>query len=338
VEIVLTGPWRPAARTVAADAPPLYTRILNNLQSIIMPSLLLAAAVLARRNVKAGRGDRRGAARAAGALFAITLVAWLFRGTIGVFAADVERFFATVAAGLFDGALMWLTYLALEPYIRRHAPDTLIGWTRLLAGRWRDPQVAVDVMIGVSAGLAMTLIYAVHTRLPPLAGYPEPPPHVTDVTLLLGTRHVIGYLLSRIGDATQGAMLCAVGFLALRLLLKHRIPAAVAAVVCFTPVAINGMFPEGTPLLNVALGAALITVFVATIVRFGLLATVAALTTHFVLLRAPLTTDFASWRAPLGLWFSGTVAALGLAACYLAAARPAASTRPARAYPQQEAS
>ena len=33
-----------------------------------------------------------------------------------------------------SAAVLWLTYLGLEPYIRRYSPDSLIGWTRLLAG------------------------------------------------------------------------------------------------------------------------------------------------------------------------------------------------------------
>jgi hypothetical protein len=48
------------------------------------------------------------------------------------------------------------------------------------------------------------------------------------------------------------------------------------------------------------------------------LATIAALFTHFMLLRAPVTTDLASWRAPFGLWCVGTVLVLGLGACYIA--------------------
>jgi len=40
---------------------------------------------------------------------------------------------------LFDPVLLWLVYLAFEPYLRRYAPNTLIAWSRRLEGRWRDP-------------------------------------------------------------------------------------------------------------------------------------------------------------------------------------------------------
>jgi hypothetical protein len=50
----------------------------------------------------------------------------------------------------------------------------------------------------------------------------------------------------------------------------------------------------------------------------GLIATIAALATHFVLLRAPLSTDFASWRGSAALWHFGVILVAGLGACYLA--------------------
>lgn len=92
----------------------------------------------------------------------------------------------------------------------------------------------------------------------------------------------------------------------------------------------------GTPALDLTLGTILIAVFVFTIVRFGLLATTAALTAHFILLRAPITTHLSSWRGPLGLWFVGTVAGAGLVACYFARAGTAAAQPAPRPYEAQQ--
>ena len=58
-------------------------------------------------------------------------------------------------AGLISGALLWLAYLALEPFVRRHWPRGLISWTRLLDGRSADPFVGRDLLAGVLVGLAM---------------------------------------------------------------------------------------------------------------------------------------------------------------------------------------
>jgi hypothetical protein len=251
-------------------------------------------------------------------VFVLTMTAWVLKPHVMPPGADADRFFSAVAGALFDAAVLWLVYLGLEPYVRRHSPDSLIGWTRLISGSWKDPRVGADVMIGVSAGLAMTILYAFHNVIPPLFGRPEPLPIGTDPTVLIGTREVLAYLCTRIAGGVQGAMLCVVGYVALRLLLRRPWLAGLAAVVLFTPVAINGMFPPGTPVLDVALGSALITVLVALIVRVGLLATMVALTVHFVLLRAPLTLELWSWRGAAAWWFIGAVAIAGLGGAYIA--------------------
>jgi serine/threonine-protein kinase len=317
VYFVTRGPWSRSARELPPPAA-LFTTFTATLEALVVPALMLAGAMLARRNVKLGRGDRRGAFRVAIAIFLLLMVGWALRRHVLPPAADLDRFFMAIGGALFNAAVLWLTYLGLEPYVRRHSPDSLIGWTRLVAGEWRDPRVGADVMIGVSAGLAMTLFYAVHHVIPPLMGRPMPVPISMDATLLVGTREVLAHLCGRIASGTQAAMLCVVGYVALRLLLKRRWLAVAAAVAIFTPVAINGMFPAGTPTLDLALGSGLIAVFVAVIVRSGLLATTAALTTHFVLLRAPLTTDFSSWRASSGFWFLAVVAVAGFGGVYLA--------------------
>src|SRR4030095_11340065 len=102
---------------------------------------------------------------------------WLLSDThVSVFSTEVERFFGAVGRGLFSAGLLWVSYLGLEPYVRRFSPSSLTGWTRLLAGGWRDPHVGRDVAVGVAAGLALTLLYALHNIIPILAGRPEPMP------------------------------------------------------------------------------------------------------------------------------------------------------------------
>ena len=49
----------------------------------------------------------------------------------------------------FVPAFVWLLYIALEPHLRRVWPETMIGWSRLLAGSVRDPLVGRDVLVGV---------------------------------------------------------------------------------------------------------------------------------------------------------------------------------------------
>ena len=54
-----------------------------------------------------------------------------------------------LAFGAFNGGMMWIYYLAIEPYARRFWPDALLGWTRLLSGHIRDPRVGRELLIGL---------------------------------------------------------------------------------------------------------------------------------------------------------------------------------------------
>ena len=331
VYFAIAGPWSQSSR-VASSATPMFAQVINTLASFILPGLMVLGAVLARGNVKAGRGDREGAFRVAVFVFVASLTAWALGAThyraIGV---EAGRVISAIGRSLFDAGLLWVTYLGLEPYVRRYSPDSILGWTKLVSGEWRDPRVGVDVAIGVSAGLAMTLFYAIHNVLPPLVGHPEPMPLVPNAESLSGLRHVLSGIANMLSVSITQSMLAVAGLVAFTLLLRYSTLAAIAAIVCFTPAVISGMFPGSTPWLDLAIGGCIITIYILTIQRAGLLAAVAALFTHFILLRAPITINFSSWHATLGLWYLGVLLTLGLGGCYIARAGRGALVAPTRA-------
>jgi serine/threonine-protein kinase len=329
VSFVLAGPWSRSSRASQPLPTTMFSRFVGSVSALVMPGLMLAAAVLAWGNIKAGRGDRRGATRAAGVLVVIAIAAWLIGNQhTGVVNADMSRLFGAIGRALFNGGVLWLTYLGLEPYIRRFAPDSLIGWTRLLNGRWRDPQVAADVLIGVCAGLAMTILYAAHNLIPPFFGRPEPMPLVRDdLSVLLGARFVIGTMLSQIGGAVSAGMLAVCGVIAILLVVRYRWAAHIVASAIYVWAVISNMFPAGTPMLDLIIGFGIIGIWTGVILHAGLLATVVALATHFVLLRAPITTEFSTWRGTPGLTYLLVVGGVGLLAAYFARVASAGPTR-----------
>jgi hypothetical protein len=319
VSFTLVGPWSRSAREAQPVAQSRFASVLQVVAQLVMPALMLGAAALAWYNLKRGRGDRKGALRAASILFVVELAAWIFGRHTGSVAADVSRLFGAIARSLYDAGVLWLAYLGLEPFIRRFSPDSLIGWTRLLTGRWRDPQVGTDVLIGVCAGLGMTLFYAVHNLIPPLLGQPEPMPlRPTELTSLLGLRFVISRMLASVGAALVSGTLAVAGVVVILILVRRKWIAHLASSVIFVWVVIAGMFNPGTPLLDIAIGLGIIAIWTGVILYGGLLATVAALATHFLLLRAPITTDFASWRATPGITYLVVIGGVGLLAAYLA--------------------
>jgi hypothetical protein len=122
------------------------------------------------RNLTLGRGDRRGAGRLARAMAALVFAAsWLASSA----PLDV-RIFGTLhgaaAVGLFAGAWCWAYYMAIEPFVRRQWPRMLVGWSRLMAGEWRDPQVGREILIGTLISVAIASAYLPVTAMAVRAG------------------------------------------------------------------------------------------------------------------------------------------------------------------------
>ena len=95
----------------------------------------------------------------------------------------------------------------------------------------------------------MTLAYALHNVVPLLAGRPQPIPLAYDPTVLMALHHSLARILDRTQVAITSGMLGMAGYVAFRILLKQSSAAALAAIACYAPVVLNGMFPGDTPML-----------------------------------------------------------------------------------------
>ncbi|MBP1599585.1 MAG: serine/threonine protein kinase, partial [Acidobacteria bacterium] len=71
---------------------------------------------IARRNLRAGRGDRRGALKLAIYLFISQMLAWFFQVHHVRSTGEFDLFYAAIAWALFYSGELWLLYIALEPY------------------------------------------------------------------------------------------------------------------------------------------------------------------------------------------------------------------------------
>ena len=121
------------------------------LLALAMP---LGGVMLARRNIRLGRGDRKGAFRVALFVFLRYAHARAFpRGPRGEFRPGAVDPHQGLRLPLLLGAQVWLLYMALEPFARRRWPHVLISWKRLLGGSLRDPLVGRDVLLGAPRGL-----------------------------------------------------------------------------------------------------------------------------------------------------------------------------------------
>ena len=67
------------------------------------------------------------------------MAAWLIGadhvGSIG----EIGLLILSLSFALFVAAVLWLAYVAIEPFLRRHWPDSLISWMRLTTDSFETP-------------------------------------------------------------------------------------------------------------------------------------------------------------------------------------------------------
>jgi predicted Ser/Thr protein kinase len=291
----LTGPWTRPER-MRPDPPTTAGRRAGNMLLLgIILSVVAGAAMLARRNYVRGRGDRRGASRLAYVVFATLMTLWLCDGHIVPTPVVLLPFALAISTALFFSGLMWVLYLSLEPYVRRHWPQTLVSWSRLVMGQLRDPLVGRDVLFGVILGVVWLLIFEVRGALMIGKGA-SPGFYSTDY--LVGGRHALGAWLIHIPGAIQGTLLFFFLLFVLRVLLRKEWLAAVAFVALWATLKTLGSdYPwiEG-PAWTLLYGVAMLVVF-----RFGFVALFVGIFATDMLLNVPLTLDFSAWYATISL-------------------------------------
>ncbi|MBD0314711.1 MAG: hypothetical protein ICV86_18265 [Microcoleus sp. T3-bin5] len=150
-------PWdKPSTQT---ESRATASNIINILLTILFFSLLLIALIVARHNLKVGRGDTKGALRLGAFLFSVITFARLIDNYhVPELGAELWIFFQSASLGLFFAILTWIFYIALEPFIRRRWSELMISWSRLMAGDFRDPLVGRDILVGGLLGLAHTSV------------------------------------------------------------------------------------------------------------------------------------------------------------------------------------
>jgi len=189
----------------------LAARFVTWFLSIIV---MAGAALLARRNVRLGRGDMRGAWRLA-ILYALLGTAADLLATSSSVPAFLAVSLRNLGLAIAQGFVVWIAYLAVEPYVRRFWPDTLIGWQRMLEGRLRDPLIGQHLLFGALAGLLASVIFLL-PHAGPWLGLPPAPPNPVGLDAIGG----IEYTLASYFSAVQTAFLVPVAILVLVLVFR----------------------------------------------------------------------------------------------------------------------
>ena len=166
------GPWA-RARAMVPLAESAWNRARAIFATALWLSVLIGAILLARHNLRVNRADRKGAARLAGAYLVMQLAAWIVGAHhLSGAVEEVGSLLRVAGTLLMQCAILWMLYLALEPYGRRFWPDGLLGWTRLLSGRVRDPRIGREILIGCVFAGALMLVDLFRSLSPLLVGRP----------------------------------------------------------------------------------------------------------------------------------------------------------------------
>ncbi len=167
-------PWTRATRMQEAPVSQAM-RVMSAVNVAFFFVLLIAALIVSRKNVKAGRGDHRGALRLVTIAAVGQLITWVFNDPHGGDPqTELNRFFQTVGEALFAGGLLYVMYLALEPAVRRYWPDSLLGWTRLVQGQVLDARVGRDVLVGLAGGALIVVLFGIRWPLHAALGHDGP--------------------------------------------------------------------------------------------------------------------------------------------------------------------
>ena len=295
---------------VAVAAPPAAATPRDSLSYLLLSVSLTLAFSSWRSGWPAetswrGRADRQGAFRLAAVVARpLRSLTWMISGSHSPEVGEVSRASSDTWRGrCFAAALVWVPYIALEPLLRRRSPASLVSWTRLLAGRARDPLVGRDLLLGALMGAALVTLGKVLAVWQWQAGL-DPAPEPSSVWGLIGVPGLFDVASQAIARSCSLAMILLVLWQLFSWVLRSNVRGAVAlgAVLLFGQSVEVGV---GTITLFL-LASVVLEVFAYT--RLGLLA---AVTMGWVW---NLAWGFPLWSDPSAWFFSESVAVFVLGA------------------------
>jgi serine/threonine-protein kinase len=290
------------------------------LQGIIL-ALLAGVIVLAVRNLRRGRGDVRAAVRLGLAIMAIMAGAWLVGGHHTP-SSELGQLFGVFGVAGWPALFFGLSYLALEPVVRRRWPWRITAWNRLLDGRLADPMVGRDLLIGLAFGAAVLLVLRVAWLSTAWAGVPPPPltgsgPLALEVSGPPTPLYVLlSFLIVPIITPVFYTVISFVFFLVLR---REWLAWGVVWLWLAAQYAVPlfGPSPIGNALTLFWYGL-LVGLQVFVLARFGLLAFAGLRMCTELLSLVPLTTDLSAWYAYQGVLMALVIIGLAVYAFFTA--------------------
>jgi len=283
----LVSPWTRPGRMQAAETSA-GARARDILAITVICVLVLAAAWMARRNTRLKRSDTRGAARLAAFIFAAYTLQYFLSMYYLPNDDELGLVVCALSEALFQAAVVWLLYLAVEPFVRRRWPQTIVSWSRILSGKLRDPLVGADILIGVAFGLFWSVLLLLMFMYGQTRG---DAPNAGGVDSLMGMRYLAAGFVQQLAGSVASAFGSFFLMFLLRVVLRKQWLAAAAFVALWV---VFQTLSRGD-LWTVPFEVVVYGVFALLILRYGIVPLIASVLTADCLLNAPITLDFSSW-------------------------------------------
>jgi len=276
-----TIPFRPAGPVPAGQLAKI----------VMLYALFVAAAIVAWLNYRARKADLRGATKMALWCWAGYSAAYYLQAHHIASATEVSTFWRVVTNdGAVNGFLVWMLYLALEPWVRRRWPQTMISWSRYTVKGWGDPLVGRDLLYSVGIGALLALLDLLQSAL---RGPSSPPLFPGALFALDGVAPIVSGMFFSFGSDVINCLLFFFVLFVSRLALRKEWLAVVATVAM---IAVIDYAPGNMRLSDLPFEVALVGILTITILRFGLIAAIFGYATKMSL-RLPHTLDFSAWYA-----------------------------------------
>ncbi len=266
------------------------------------------------RNWIHGRAHPRGALILAGGFVLLGLAGWVLaahhvlwpRNRLDSFKDELSMFTGMLGRVVFDGVLLWLAYLALEPWVRRTDPERVSSWNRLIQGRWRAPSVGGDILLGCAGAAGFVSLLLLARAIPGWLGYVPDLKSIWDATYTEGAGSLLVTLQIALMVALRGFFLY---FLVLLLCRGY-----VRFGVCLNVAIWWGLYAHGGDYtaVHIAVGLAYAIACFFVLRRAGLLGFIAFTLVEQVLTYMPVTTDFSVWYGAISTMSLAFVLALAL--------------------------
>jgi serine/threonine-protein kinase len=189
-------------------------------------------------------------------------------------------------------------YLALEPYVRRRWPWRVVAWNRLLEGRFRDPLVGRDLLLGGFGAVCVAVLEELQALAPTWFGWVAPAPFgVLFPAVFTNVPGTVSVLLT--------SVLYAMGefFLLFMLLVVLRREWLAAAAWVLIGTTFNVLQTEHL-VLDVVFQGLATAVLLVLLLRFGFLTLAVSYVFGLTLMYVPLTADLSAWYAGTGLVYA----------------------------------